>query len=316
MNTHTVFHRHRSLPTLAVVGAFALFGGVSAFADGEGSRSQPEHAKPQHVEQRSQREHAPPQQIRVAEGNRGAAAPRGNQGGNRGAVAPQGNQGGNRGAAAPRPQADGGRGARPPNRATPPPTNFNRPSPNNLRPSRPAPPIVNRPGYRPPPTPRYAPRLPPGYARHYWNNSPYYFAGGYWYRPWGASFQIVAAPFGLFVPSLPSYYSAFWYGGSRYFFAGSTYYLYDATRRGYVVTRSPYGDEELQQGSVADEQVFVYPAQGQSEQQTADDRYDCHRWAVDQTGYDPVEANYDAARREEYQRASTACLTGRGYTVR
>lgn len=172
-----------------------------------------------------------------------------------------------------------------------------------------------RPGYRPPP--RYVPSLPPGYARHYWNGSPYYYGGGYWYRPWGTSFAIVSAPYGLFVPYLPSAYSTVWYGGSRYFFADSTYYLYDNTRRGYVVTPSPYGDDQDDAaGSALDEQLYVYPAQGQSDQQMADDRYECHRWAVEQAGYDPVDADYDAARRAEYQRALAACLTGRGYTVR
>jgi hypothetical protein len=63
------------------------------------------------------------------------------------------------------------------------------------------------------------------------------------------------------------------------------------------------------------EDLYVYPAQGQSQQQQADDRYECHRWAVDRTQYDPVESGYDAQRRSEYIRAITACLTARGYTV-
>src|SRR5271169_2002448 len=33
--------------------------------------------------------------------------------------------------------------------------------------------------------------------------------------------------------------------------------------------------------------IFVYPAQGQSPDQTARDRYECHTWAVQQTGVDP-----------------------------
>lgn len=35
------------------------------------------------------------------------------------------------------------------------------------------------------------------------------------------------------------------------------------------------------------QRVFVYPAQGQSPQQTDRDRYECHVWAVQQTGVDP-----------------------------
>jgi hypothetical protein len=34
-------------------------------------------------------------------------------------------------------------------------------------------------------------------------------------------------------------------------------------------------------------QVFVYPQQGQSPEQTDRDRYDCHEWAVKQTNFDP-----------------------------
>ncbi|MGO9931534.1 MAG: glycine zipper 2TM domain-containing protein [Steroidobacteraceae bacterium] len=35
------------------------------------------------------------------------------------------------------------------------------------------------------------------------------------------------------------------------------------------------------------QRVFVYPAQGQSPQQADRDRYECHNWAVQQTGVDP-----------------------------
>src|SRR5258706_4421776 len=34
-------------------------------------------------------------------------------------------------------------------------------------------------------------------------------------------------------------------------------------------------------------EVVGYPAQGQSEQQLDRDRYECHIWAVKQTGFDP-----------------------------
>jgi hypothetical protein len=33
--------------------------------------------------------------------------------------------------------------------------------------------------------------------------------------------------------------------------------------------------------------VYVYPAQGQSPEQTDRDKYECHMWAVQQTGVDP-----------------------------
>ena len=35
---------------------------------------------------------------------------------------------------------------------------------------------------------------------------------------------------------------------------------------------------------------YVFPAKGQSPEQQEKDEYDCHQWAVGQTGYDPVKA--------------------------
>jgi len=43
------------------------------------------------------------------------------------------------------------------------------------------------------------------------------------------------------------------------------------------------------------QRVFVYPAHGQSPDQTERDRYECHNWAVQQTGVDP-------SRADAYQR--------------
>jgi hypothetical protein len=171
--------------------------------------------------------------------------------------------------------------------------------------------------YRPVPPRRYVPALPVGYQRYHWQGRPYYYSHGHWYRPWGSQFAIVAPPIGLFVSYLPGSYSSFWYGGSRYYFADDTYYLYEPARRGYIVTRSPYGDDRRDEDATFDDdELYVYPARGQSEQQQADDRYECHRWAVGETGYDPVEGEYDPDERADYLRAMGACLTGRGYTVR
>ena len=45
------------------------------------------------------------------------------------------------------------------------------------------------------------------------------------------------------------------------------------------------------------QRVFVYPAHGQSPDQTERDRYECHIWAVQQTGVDPSRANASAYER-------------------
>ncbi len=35
------------------------------------------------------------------------------------------------------------------------------------------------------------------------------------------------------------------------------------------------------------QQLFVYPTKGQSPERQNRDRYECHAWAVQQTGFDP-----------------------------
>jgi hypothetical protein len=43
--------------------------------------------------------------------------------------------------------------------------------------------------------------------------------------------------------------------------------------------------------------LVVYPAQGQSAQQLDKDRYQCHLWAVQQTGFDPSRAGVPPSER-------------------
>lgn len=184
------------------------------------------------------------------------------------------------------------------------------------------------PGYRPG-TPRFrnpnygrvVTRLPPGYRDYYWRGRPYYYAGGHWYNRRGASYVVVGAPFGLFVSYLPSYYSTVWVGGSRYYYVDDTYYSYDPLRRGYIVTRSPYGDdagydEDYGDDESVQDELYIYPTRGQSEQQQADDKYECHKWSFEQTGFDPTQMQHESSKREQYDRALTACLTARGYSVK
>lgn len=181
-------------------------------------------------------------------------------------------------------------------------------------------------GARPPSPPRYSPppqntyrALPPGYHRYGYRGGNYYFFNGYWYSPYSYGYRLIAPPFGLTIYDLPPYYSSYWYGGRHYYYANDVYYLWDPVERGYVVSRSPDGAVEEE----ADDDIFVYPTRGQNEEQQATDRYECHRWAADQSGFDPtlsgggVEAGEKASDlRADYRRAETACLEGRGYSVR
>jgi uncharacterized protein YcfJ len=52
------------------------------------------------------------------------------------------------------------------------------------------------------------------------------------------------------------------------------------------------------------QRIFVYPASGQSAQQTDRDRYECHVWAVQQTGVDPSRADANAYERVVVQPAT------------
>jgi hypothetical protein len=166
--------------------------------------------------------------------------------------------------------------------------------------------------------------LPRGYRVVVHGNSRYYFNGGVWYRPEGGRrFAIIAPPIGLIVPFLPPYYATIWVGGIPYYYANEVYYTQGAG--GYIVVEPPRGEVSPttpQADQAVTSQVFVYPRQGQSEKKQADDRYECHRWAANQTGYDPTRPPVDLSEAQlnrkhaDYQRASAACLDGRGYTVK
>ena len=64
----------------------------------------------------------------------------------------------------------------------------------------------------------------------------------------------------------------------------------------------------------------IYPKNGQTKEQQAADQFECHNWAKGQTGFDPtqpgggVSGSADAARNN-YNRAISACMQGRGYQV-
>jgi hypothetical protein len=52
------------------------------------------------------------------------------------------------------------------------------------------------------------------------------------------------------------------------------------------------------------QKVFVYPANGQSAEQTDRDRYECHIWAVQQTGVDPSRSDANPYARVVVQPAN------------
>lgn len=175
---------------------------------------------------------------------------------------------------------------------------------------------------------RYYPR--PGFridalpSRHFmvrFHDDRYYFHAGIWYRPYAGRFVVVSPPIGIVVPILPAYYTTIWYSGVPYYYANDTYYVWDPSRDGYVVTNPPQQVNE-KDTTLLPQQLYIYPKEGQSKKQQENDRFSCYQWSVKQTGFDPTEPPEDLTqeqlneKRADYRRAMRACLEGRGYSVR
>jgi len=167
--------------------------------------------------------------------------------------------------------------------------------------------------------PRGALIIPFGGHRYHYHRSYGY------YRPISSSFVVVAPPLGIVVPVLPTYYSTVVVRGVSYYHCDDAYYVWSDRDRGYRVVNAPEQEgysEPRQQQPAAPEEIFAYPRQGQSSERESSDRYACHSWAVDQTGFDPtlplggVSEGEALSGRADYQRAVEACLDARGYSVR
>jgi uncharacterized protein DUF6515 len=150
----------------------------------------------------------------------------------------------------------------------------------------------------------------------------YYYSGGVWYAPRGPGFVVVGAPLGVLVPVLPPFYTTVWVGGLPYYYANDTYYVWRGDQNGYAVVDPPSDPAVTTTQAPPSDDLFIYPQNGQPAEQQANDKYECHKWASSQTGYDPTQSagglspDEAAARRADYQRAMRACLEGRGYSVR
>jgi hypothetical protein len=177
-----------------------------------------------------------------------------------------------------------------------------------------------------PPMGSIRPSLPPDYRPYYRGGSRYYFNGGIWYAPRGPGFVVVRPPAGLVISVLPPYYSTVWFAGVPYYYADNVYYTYQSDQNGYVVADPPEDadnpaappDDAPQASTQMD--LIIYPKNGQSKEQQAADRFECHTWAKGQTGFDPTQPNGGVqgsadANRSNYNRAMSACLQARGYQV-
>jgi hypothetical protein len=151
-----------------------------------------------------------------------------------------------------------------------------------------------------------------------WHGGAGYYHGGYchWghygygYWPyWGAvglGIGIGAIGYyGYYGGYYPPYYDAYYYDPPLV--VGPTY---STGEPGTARTAEPAPartGQPVPQGAAAPEPIF-YPRNGQSAEATESDRRECNRWATTQRG-----AMADASI---FQRATFACMEGRGYTVR
>jgi hypothetical protein len=104
----------------------------------------------------------------------------------------------------------------------------------------------------------------------------FFYSGGVWYAPRGPRFVVVAPPVGVFVPLLPSFYTTIWIGGIPYYYANDAYYVWRDGPHAYEVVEPPDDGSATTQAPASDE-VFVYPKNGQSPEQQARDKYECHK---------------------------------------
>jgi hypothetical protein len=170
--------------------------------------------------------------------------------------------------------------------------------------------------------------LPPGYRPYFYRGNRLYYYDGVWYAPGRRGFVIVRPPIGMYVPVLPRYYNTVWLGGIPYHYADDTFYRWEPATDTYEVVSAPPGADRpaalppVVPAEPASDSFYAYPQDGQTSEQQAADRYECHGWSKNQTGFDPTEPgggvapDQNRSKRSDYDRAMGACLEARHYTVR
>ncbi|MCB1694830.1 MAG: hypothetical protein KDI10_12675 [Halioglobus sp.] len=156
--------------------------------------------------------------------------------------------------------------------------------------------------------------LPGTHYRVDYGGRPYFYWGGHFYLDSGGLYVSVTAPIGAIVPALPGGFITIGKGPGSYYYYGGVYY--HVAPNGYVVVEQPSETPAVLPAEEASGRIIVYPAGGQSEEQTGRDRYECHLWSSRETGFDPTLSSSDASLKDDYQRAMSACLEARSYVVK
>jgi hypothetical protein len=156
-----------------------------------------------------------------------------------------------------------------------------------------------------------------------------FWGGGYWGGRFWPGVRY-GTGFAWFLPILPIGYATYYWGGLPYYYYDNAYYTWDSGYNGYVATDPPpVGDEgsasaDTSANSVESDgtaaagssELYVYPRNGQSDEQMATDKFECHKWAVSQSGFDPTRSSNPQGTSADYQRAFGACLDARGYSAK
>ena len=129
--------------------------------------------------------------------------------------------------------------------------------------------------------------------------------------------------YGLFFDALPLYTSTYWWGGVPYYYANDNFYEWNEAVGQYESVRAPQNlvSQVTTTRALGNGTLFAYPKNGQTTAQQATDRIECQRWATSQTdsnsspAVSTAAAGASAPRRQDYLRAESACLEGRGYSV-
>ncbi len=172
------------------------------------------------------------------------------------------------------------------------------------------------------PVPGWRTRTLPQHSRViFYGGVRYGFYDGTWYSPGPSGYLVVRPPYGVVVGDLPAFATVLTIGAVSYWYANGIYYRNLPGGGGYEVVAPPVSASTV--AAPVSDKLYIYPRNGQSAEVQASDEYECHRWAVTQSGFDPTAnatasntATIDVSKRGDYGRAQAACLDGRGYTVR
>ena len=161
------------------------------------------------------------------------------------------------------------------------------------------------------------------YKRVLFNSAHYLFHAGIFYRQIGDELIIVNAPDGLIIDSLPHSNSIVVINDRRYYVVNGTYFI--KVKSGYKVTKKPATiiimdsdeiDESSSENIVLEEDDIITTSSSNNTKNKSkdDDSYECHRWGVSQSGYDPTlkQTKEDDGAEKIYKKSKKACMTIRG----